>query len=156
GWGSALAINAGTYPVSVVALLVIRHRPAGHGGVAPRLTVRHYLAEVGDGWRIVRHNAVVGLALVAAGAVWIGGGFLHVAGNQHIQRAASAPGMERVGVLMCALGVGSGLSAWWLNHRGASLPRHLVLGLGLILAGGGMVAFAVSTRFAVFSIAAFV
>lgn len=163
GWPTALMINGVTYLVSVVALAVIAYRPArpetapaaATAGEAPN-ALRRYLSEVGEGWAVVRRNAVVGLALVALGAVWVGGGFLHVAGNQHIQRAASAPGMERVGVLLFALGLGSGLSTWWVNRYGRGLPRAMVLGVGLLLAGGGLVAFAVSTRFAVFAISAFV
>jgi MFS family permease len=85
----------------------------------------------------------------------MGGGFLHVAGNQHLQLAASVPGMERLGVLLCALGLGAGISTWWLNTHGRGAPRPVVLGVGLLLAAIGLVAFAVSTRFAVFAIAAF-
>jgi MFS family permease len=155
GWTTALYVNCATYLVSVVALLVIRYRPrpAGPHGAEP--TVGGYLNEVRAGWRVVRMNPTVGLALTALAAVWIGGGFLHVAGNLHIQRAASAPGMERLGILMSVLGLGSGFSTWWLNTRGKQMPRPWLLGGGLLLAGVGLVAFAVSTRFAVFAAAAF-
>ena len=88
-------------------------------------------------------------------AVWAGGGFLHVAGNQHIQRAAGAmAGMERLAVLMATVGIGSAFGTWWVNTRGRAHPRHLILGVGLVLAAAGLVGFAVSTRFAVFAGAA--
>jgi MFS family permease len=155
GWRTALVINAVTYLVSVVSLALIRYVGHAHHPVVPGVTVGNYLHEVGEGWRLVRRNAQISLALLTLGAVWIGGGFIHVAGNQHIQRAASQPGMERLGVLLFILGVGSGLSTWWVNGPGRRLPRPVLLGAGLLLAGLGLVTFAVSTRFAVFAVAAF-
>src|SRR5437867_4027240 len=143
GWTTALYFNCATYLVSVVALLVIRYRPHPRTTPGVETTVRGYLHEVREGWRIVTTNPTVGLALTALGAVWIGGGFLHVAGNLHIQHAASAPGMERLGVLMSVLGLGSGVSTWWLNTRGKRMPRPWLLGGGLVLAGLGLLAFAV-------------
>jgi MFS family permease len=155
GWTTALYFNCATYLVSVAALLVIRYRP--HARPLPGIgtAVGGYLHEVREGWRIVTTNPTVGLALTALGAVWIGGGFLHVAGNLHIQHAASAPGMERLGILMSVLGLGSGVSTWWLNTGGKRVPRPWLLGGGLLLAGLGLLAFAVSTRFAVFAAASF-
>lgn len=155
GWAVALRINAGTYLVSVAALALVRYRPAEHRGLRPELTWSGYLLEVGEGWRVLRESSRVRLGLIALAAVWLGGGFLHVAGNQHIQRAASLPGMERLGVLLCALGLGSGLSTWWVNTRGRRVPRPLLLGGGFLLAGGALAAFAVSSRFAVFAGASF-
>ncbi len=155
GWTTALYFNAATYLVSVVALLLIRYRTRPRALVDAETSVGGYLHHVREGWDVVRTNPTVGLALTALGAVWIGGGFLHVAGNLHIQRAASAPGMERLGILMSVLGLGSGAGTWWLNTRGKHLPRPWLLGGGLVLAGAGIVAFAVSTRFAVFAGAAF-
>jgi len=155
GWPTALFVNAATYLVSVIALLVIRFEPRTPAGTPAAASMPRYWDEVREGWTVVRRNPAVGLALTALGAVWLGGGFLHVAGNLHIQRAASAPGMERLGVLMCALGVGAGVSTWWLNTHGQRFPRPWLLGAGLVAAGGGIIAFAVSTRFAVFAISAF-
>ena len=154
GWQTALYFNSGTYLISVVALLVIRYRTRPRP-LQEEPTVGGYLHQVREGWSVVRTNPTVGLALTGLGAVWIGGGFLHVAGNLHIQRAASAPGMERLGVLMSVLGLGSGVSTWWLNTGGKRVPRPWLLGGGLVLAGAGLFAFAVSTRFAVFTAAAF-
>lgn len=154
GWTTALYANSVTYLGSVVALLVIRFRGEPRAQHA-ETSVGGYMHEVQQGWRVVRHNPTVGLALTALGAVWIGGGVLHVAGNLHIQRAASAPGMERLGILMAVLGLGSGIGTWWLNTRGTRVPRPWLLGGGLLLAGVGLLAFAVSTRFAVFAGAAF-
>src|SRR6185369_170696 len=113
GWPAALYVNGGTYLVSVVAITLIRYRRAQPHGPLPAVTLRGYVAEMNGGWEIVRRNPAVGLALVALAAVWVGGGFLHVAGHQHIQRAASSPGMERVGILLAVLGLGSGLGTWW-------------------------------------------
>lgn len=156
GWPAALYVNGGTYLVSVVALSLIRYRRAQPQTPLPAVTLRGYVAEMNEGWEIVRRNSAVGLALVALAAVWVGGGFLHVAGNQHIQRAASSPGMERVGVLLAVLGLGSGLGTWWTNTHGVRRSRPLLLGGGLILAAVGVAVFALSTRFAVFAISAFV
>ncbi len=155
GWATALRINAGTYLVSVAALALILYRPSEHRSSPPAMSWRRYLGEVGEGWRVLRESSRVGLGIIALAAVWLGGGFLHVAGNQHIMRAASVPGMERLGALLCALGLGAGLSTWWVNTRGRHVPRPLLLGAGFLLAGGALVAFAVSSRFAVFAIAAF-
>ena len=43
-----------------------------------------------------------------------------------------------------------------MNAYGRGLPRPLLLGVGLLCAAGGLCAFSVSSRFAVFVIAAFV
>jgi len=155
GWGPALYINGVTYLVSVVSLLLIRYRPAAHHAALAPVSMRNYINEVTEGWRLVRSTPVLVLALTAHAAVWTAGGFLHVAGNQHIQRAAGAlAGMERLAVLMATVGVGSAFGTWWVNTRGRAHPRHLILGVGLVLAAAGLVGFAVSTRFAVFAAAA--
>ncbi|TMQ49991.1 MAG: MFS transporter [Candidatus Eisenbacteria bacterium] len=155
GWGLALEINAVTYVASVAALALISYRPTEHPPADGPEGWRGYLREVGEGWRVLKGSPRVGLGLTALAAVWMGGGFLHVAGNQHIQRAASVPGMERLGVLLCALGLGAGLSTWWINTRGRAAPRPAVLGIGLVLAAGALAAFAASTRFAVFVASSF-
>jgi MFS family permease len=154
GWTTAMWVNAGTYLVSVGSLAAIRYRARPHPPKASAAPIG-YLHEIAEGFAVVRRSPAVGLALIALGAVWGGGGFLHVAGNQHIQRAASIPGTERLSVLMASLAVGAGLGTWWVNTHGRRFPRPLLLGIGLVCAGGFLVAFAVSTRFAVFSIAAF-
>jgi sugar phosphate permease len=56
---------------------------------------------------------------------------------------------------MSVLGLGAALGTWWVNGRGRSWSRPALLGGGLVLVGIAMVVFAVTTRFAVFSIAAF-
>lgn len=156
GWRIAMQIDAVTYLVSVGTLAMIAYHPSPDRPHAPQLSWRGYLREVGEGLTFVRTNPHVRLGLLALAAIWVGGGFLHVAGTLHIQQAASKAGMERIGILMCALGLGSGLGTWWVNTRGRRWPRPALLGTGLALIGLGIVMFAVSTRFAVFSIAAFV
>jgi MFS family permease len=155
GWAPALWINSVTYLISVVALAIIAYRPHAHT-LGPTLSGPAYLEQVREGWNLVRRTPGVQLALIALGAVWVAGGFLHVAGNQHIQISAQKPGMERVGVLLAILGIGSGASTWWINARGRRAPRGAVLGIGLLVAAGSLVALAVSSRFAVFATAAFI
>lgn len=154
GWPTALVIDAATYGVSVVSLLLLRFRGQPRG-TAPPVSLRGYLHEIGEGLAIVRRSPAVGLALTSLAAVWVGGGFVQVAGNQRIQRAASVPGMERPGLLLAALALGSALGTWWVNTRGRRVPPPLLLGVGLLLTGGWLVAFAVSRRFAVFAVAGF-
>lgn len=153
GWPVALTLDAITYGVSVVSLSLIRYRSRTRDTSA--VTVGGYWHEIMEGLRVVRGSPAVGLALTALGAVWIGGGFVQVAGIQHIQRAASIPGAERIAGLGGALGVGAALATWWVNTRGRRLPRPLLLGVGMLLAGVWLVCLAVSTRYAVFAIASF-
>jgi len=155
GWKFAMRVDAITYAVSVGTLAVVSYRRVKAPAHQLELSVGRYLREVGEGWRVVTRSGRVGLALLTLGAVWIGGGFLHVAGNPHIQRAASIPGMERVGVLLASLGLGGGLSTWWVSTRGRGMPRAKLLGIGFLCAAASLVAFAVSRRFAVFAISSF-
>jgi dTMP kinase len=55
---------------------------------------------------------------------------------------------------MAVVAIGSAFGTWWVNTAGRRFPRHVLLGSGLVLGAAGMVAFAVSTRFAVFAGAA--
>ena len=155
GWDTAMRIDAVTYLVSVVTLVFVVYKPAAHRALQPALTWRGYLGEVREGLGTLGRSSRVGLALTALAAVWVGGGFLHVAGNQHIQRAASVPGMERLGILMATLGIGSGVGTWWVNGPGRRVPRPWLLGGGLLLVAVGMCAFALSSRFAVFAVSGF-
>lgn len=154
GWSSALYLNGATYLVSVAALLSIRYHAPTRAVEAHAPTLRGYLQQVRAGFEIVRTNARVGLAITTLGAVWCAGGFLHVAGNLHVQRAAGVPSMVRLGVLMAMLGVGSAASAWWLNTHGRGQSRPWVLAIGLELAGAGLMLFAATTQYAVFALAA--
>jgi MFS family permease len=156
GWSRVLWVNAVTYLVSVVSLWRIAYRPHPRHQAAPAVGWRTYLGEVGDGWRVVRRSAPVGLALAALAAVWVGGAFLHAAGNPHVMRAASIPGMERAGVLLLVLGAGSALGTWWVNTHGRAIPRARLLGAGLLLVGAGLAVFASSSLFAVFAAVALV
>jgi len=145
GWPAAILMDAGTYGVSVISLALIRYRPRPRP--VTEVTVHGYWREIVEGLRVVRGSPAVGLALTALGAVWLGGGFVQVAGIQHIQKVASIPGAERIAGLGGALGVGAALSTWWVNTRGRRVPRPLLLGLGMALAGVWLVAIAVSRRY---------
>jgi MFS family permease len=150
GWAFAMQLDAASYLISVVGLALVSYRAVDHHAQLVPISVRGYLNEVGAGLGVVRRSRAVGIGLIALAAVWFAGGVLHVAGNQHIQAMASAPGMSRLGALLFAIGVGSGIGAWWINTRGKRLPRALVLGAGLMLAGLTLVLFASSRLFAVF------
>jgi len=152
GWGPVIYLNSITYLVSVISLWLVRYQPHAHHEARPEISLGAYLREVGEGWHLVRSNAQVGLALVTLAAVWVGGGFLNAAGNPHIQRSTSEPGMERVGMLLLVLGIGSAVGTWWVNAGGRRVPRAWLLGGGLIVVGVGLTAFAMSTRYVVFAI----
>ncbi len=154
GWSTAMWIDAVTYLVSVGTLALIRYQGKPRESL-PSVTLRSYLREIGEGVQIVRRSAAVGLALTALAAIWLGGGFLHVAGNQHIQNAASLPGMERIGILMAVLGLGAALGTWWVNTQGRRVARPLLLGFGLVMTSVWMLGFAMSSLFAVFALAGF-
>ncbi len=153
GWEPVIYINAVTYLVSVIALWFVRYRPHDHHERRPEISLRAYVREVGEGWHLVRSSSQVGLALMALAAVWLGGGFLNAAGNPHIQRATQSPGIERVGMLLLVLGIGSTLGTWWVNTGGRRFPRPWLLGGGLLIVAVGLVTFALSGRFAVFAVA---
>ncbi|HTM56904.1 MAG TPA: MFS transporter [Candidatus Udaeobacter sp.] len=155
GWATAMRIDGVTYLVSVITLALVAYKPGAHRASLAAISWRGYLREIGEGFSTLRHSSRVGLGLTSLAAVWIGGGFLHVAGNLHIQRAASIPGMERLGILLATLGLGSGFGTWWVNGRGRRVPRPWLLGGGLLVVTLGLTAFAVSSRFAVFAASAF-
>lgn len=156
GWPVAIRIDAATYVVSVITLALVRYRPGPREQAHKHALNRGYLREVAEGWRVVSRHPAVRLSLIALGATWLAGGFLQVAGNAHIQQAALKPGMERVSVLIGSLALGSALGIWLIVHPGRTMLRPLQLGGGLIVVAGMILAFGVSTRFAVFAIAAFV
>jgi len=155
GWARALYLNGATYLISAGTMLAISYRPHMRrpSGAAPGM--RDYLRQLREGWSAMRDTAAVGFVLTALGTVWWCGGFLHVAGNLHVLRAASIPGMERMGTLMAVLGVGGGLSAWWINSAGKRVPRSWLMAGAIVPAGAGLLVFAVSTRFVLFAAAAF-
>lgn len=156
GWAVAIRIDAGTYVASVITLALVRYRPGPREQAHKHTLNRGYLREVAEGWSVVSRNSAVRLSLIALGATWLAGGFLQVAGNTHIQHAArNLVGMERVSVLIGSLALGSALGIWYIVGPGRGVSRPLLLGGGLIVVAGMMVAFAVSSRFAVFAIAAF-
>ena len=154
GWAVAMRVDAVSYFVSAITLALVRYDAASHHARQLPITLRRYVREVTEGWRLLRGNAAVSVGILALGAVWYAGGVLHVAGNEHVQEAASTPGMVRLGVLLFAIGAGSGIGTWWINTRGSGRPRAAVLGGGLVLAGLALVPMATSTLFAVFVVAA--
>jgi MFS family permease len=155
GWALGLYLNGATYLISAGAMFAIRYGPHARPQSRVMPGVRDYLRQLRDGWRAVRDTAAVGFVLTTLGIVWWCGGFLHVAGNLHVQHAASIPGMERLGTLMAVLGVGGGLSAWWINVVAKRMPRSRPIVGAVIMSGAGLLLFAVSTRFAMFTAAAF-
>jgi len=154
GWAVAMRLDALSYLISVCTLSIVVYRAGAHRAKLAAVTVRSYVVEVAAGWGMMRRSRAVAVGLVSLAAVWFAGGVLHVAGNQHIQAAASVPGMQRLGALLFAIGVGSGVGAWWINTHGKRQPRARVLGFGLMLAGCTLVLFALSSLFAVFVAAA--
>lgn len=154
GWTAVMWVNAVTYLVSVGSLALIRYR-ARPRPVRDAAAPSGYLHELTEGLGVVRRSAAVRLALVALGAVWVGGGFLQVAGVQHIMRAASIPGTERLSLLMASFAVGAAVGTWAVNAAGRRAPRAVLLGAGLLAAGAFLVVIALTTRFAVFAGAAF-
>jgi len=159
GWETAMRLDAVTYLLSVIGLLLIRHQRAvtKDGPPAQKSATRNvssYAREVIDGWTLLRRNTSITTALIALAAVWWAGGFLHVAGNDHIQSAASVPGMLRVGILLFAIGIGTAIGTWWINGRGRHHAPGPVLGAGLMLAGLAVGLFAATPLFAVFLLAA--
>ncbi len=154
GWTAVMWVNAVTYLVSVGSLALVRYRPRPRP-VRDEARPAGYLREVLEGLNVVRLSPAVGLALVALGAVWAGGGFLQVAGVQHIQRAASIPGTQRLSLLMVAFAIGAALGTWAVNARLKQAPRPIVLGGGLLAAGAFLVVIALTKLFAAFAGAAF-
>jgi predicted MFS family arabinose efflux permease len=150
GWAFAMRLDGLSYLISVGALALVAYRAGDHRSKPAEVTIRGYAVEVAAGWGLVRRSRAVGVGLMSLAAVWFAGGVLHVAGNQHIQTAASVPGMQRLGGLLFAIGVGSGIGTWWINTHGKRLPRARVLGVGLMLAGCTLVLFALTSLFAVF------
>jgi MFS family permease len=178
GWAPALVLNSGTYLLSVTAMLVMRGAaapaPAGPDGppdgnssserpapgsagsaMAARRSVSGYLREIRDGLRAVRDDRHIVLALSTLAAVWFAGGFLHVAGNLHVQQANGPASASRLGVLIAVLGAGSAAGTAWLNTTGRNTRRPPLLLASLLLAGVGMLLFAATNRLEWYLAAAF-
>lgn len=165
GWAPALVLNAGTYLVSVAAMLVMRGVAASPGAAAPAVSptastaapsLSAYLHEIRDGLRVIRDDPHIMLALSTLATVWLAGGFLHVAGNLHVQQASGMPGVSRLGVLIAVLGAGSAAGTAWLNTLGRSSRRPPLLLASLVLAGAGLMLFAATSRLEFYLVAAFV
>ncbi len=156
GWARALDLNAATYIVSAAALFVIRHpsRPNPPRSVGPG--VRDYLGQLHEGWKLVRGTPTIGMALIALSAAWWCGGFLHVAGNLHLQHALGGTGVERLGILFAVLAAGAGLSAWFINTRPGPGVSRAYLAAALAVAGAGVLSFAAASRLVEFMAAAFI
>lgn len=156
GWTVALELNAATYFASAATLAWVRYVPRVRPRAAAGPGVSGYLLQLREGWAVVRDNAAVGLALTALGVLWWSGGFLHVAGNLHVQRAASVPGVERLGVLFATLAIGGGASAVCVNRLGAAIPRVRLIATAVLFAGVGLLVFASTTQFTVMLLGAFI
>jgi DHA3 family macrolide efflux protein-like MFS transporter len=151
GWERVIYLNSITYLVSVISLWRVRYTPHAHHAKRIEISLRSYVREVGEGWHLVSSNAQTRLALLTLAAVWVGGGFLNTAGNPHLQRASSEPGLQRLGILLLILGIGSAVGTWWVNAGGRRVPRAWLLGGGLMVVGAGLAVFAMSSSFAVFA-----
>ena len=162
GWAPALMLNSVTYLLSVATLLTLRHvrgARAIHTVREPASTAagpRAYLREMLTGLRAVRDDRHIVLAFTTLAGIWFAGGFLHVAGNLHVQQASGAPGVSRLGVLIAVLGLGSAVGTLWLNAWGRAVARPPLLAGSLVLAGAGVLVFAATTRIEVYALAAFV
>jgi MFS family permease len=154
GWALALDLNGATYLASASAMTLIRYRPGARPPACRATGARDQLLQLREGWTTVRRTPTVGLALAALGVAWWCGGFLHVAGNLHVQRVASAPGTERIAVLMTMAGLGGGLGAWWINTHHGPGPRPRQIAAAVVVAGAGLTLFALSTRFVMLAVAA--
>ena len=154
GWAPMLRVNAATYLFSAISLMLIRGGGRAHAAMHEGTTLTSYLGQVREGWQVIRRVAPVRTALLVLGAVWLGGGFLHVAGNLHFRDVAGTAGVQPLGLLMAVLGAGGGVSAWWINTHGRALSRAATLAGSLLLAGAGLVVFALATQFAVLALAA--
>ena len=159
GWAPALMLNSVTYLLSVATLLTLRHGRSMHVASESALTAagpRAYLREMLAGLHAVRDDRHIVLAFTTLAGIWFAGGFLHVAGNLHVQQASGAPGVSRLGVLFAVLGLGSGAGTLWLNAWGRDVARPPLLAGSLLLAGAGVLVFAATTRIEVYALAAFV
>ncbi len=154
GWPRALELNAATYVVSAGAMFFIRHTPQRRATAAAVLGTRDYVNQLREGWGVIRHSTPVGLALVSLGAAWWCGGFLHVAGNLHLQLALRGTGAGRIGVLFAALAAGAAVSAWFINTRRNAAGAPVYLASACVVAGAGLLAFAAARRLPEFMAAA--
>ena len=155
GWARALELNAVTYLASAAALFAIRLVPTPRPSPATMPGLSEYLGQLREGWRLVRGTDTIGIALMALGAAWCCGGFLHVAGNLHLQRVLGGTGVERLGLLIAVLAMGAGLSAWFINARAGKHMASASLAGAIVLAGAGLVGFAAARRWVEFAAAAF-
>ncbi len=155
GWGRALQVNGITYLASAAAMTAIRYVPHARTAPAALGGLHDYVLQLRDGWTAILDTAAVSGALVALAVLWWCGGFAHVAGNLHVQQAAGAPGMERLGALFAVLGAGGGLGAWWVNVHGRRLPRTRLLAAAVMLAGAGIAGLGATSLYTVFVAAAF-
>lgn len=154
GWPRALDVNAATYAVSAAAMFTIRYTPQQRVEALAVPGVRKYVKQLGEGWAAIRRSAPVGVALVSLGAAWWCGGFLHVAGNLHLQLALRGSGASRLGVLFAVLALGAVLSTWFINTRRKAVHAPVYLAAACVAAGAGMLVFAVASRLPEFMAAA--
>jgi MFS family permease len=151
GWPVAMQIDAATYLISVATLAAIPHVPRNRRA-GPAATP-HYLRDVWEGWGALRANAGVTTCIIALAAVWWAGGVLHVAGNQHVLESGQNPGMLQIGVLLCVIGLGTGLGTWWINTHGRAWTINANLGGGLVLAGCAIAVFGSASQLVWFLVA---
>ena len=140
GWRGALYVDAATFGVSALLLATLRGAAPGRAR-ARRLSLRRYARLVAAGAALLVRAGRARRALLAGVGLWVGGGFLHVAGALHVQ---SRPGeVGRLGVLMGVFGVGLAASATWAMSR-RRLSARWALGGGLLGTALGLALFALA------------
>jgi MFS family permease len=145
GWRAALYLDAATFAVSA-ALLATLAGAAPRRARARRWRARRYLRLVAGGLALAARPGRTRRALLAAAGLWVGGGFLHVAGALHAQ---PRPGeVARIGSLIGVFAAGLALSVGWAMTRRRVAARPALSG-GLFGAALGLALFAATRSSAV-------
>jgi predicted MFS family arabinose efflux permease len=146
GWRIGFALDAATYFVSVVALVLIRPParpprapgPAASGAGAYRALWR----DVREGARIATGSRAVIVAIGAVVLLWMAGGALHVALPLLLERRGGGV-VSGVGTILAATATGMVVGTLALAARGGRSERGRIVG-GLAGAGVCVALFAAS------------
>lgn len=125
----AFAIDTASFVISIMALAAMRRTPRGEA------TGTSIVAEAKDGFRYVRHERWLWIALLAAGLInFIFSGCAEVVAPLYIDRVLHA-GATGLGMYFAALGLGGGLGVVLAGLTG--MPRRRVTWMYLAWAGAG-------------------